>query len=143
MPTLRLSADLSHLCAIREFVSRTSRDLGVSERVIQDLLLAVDEICSNVIVHGYDGHGGDIEVTVDRSEAEVRAIVRDWGKAFDPESICVPDIDAPLQQRPCGGLGLFIVRQLMDEVRFEFEGEKGNSVTMVKQLVHEAEQQPA
>jgi serine/threonine-protein kinase RsbW len=141
MATLRLSADLSQLCTIREFVSRTGDDLSLDEHIIQDLLLAVDEICSNVILHGYDGHGGDIEVTVQMSEAGVQAIVRDWGKTFDPESVCVPDIDAPLQQRPCGGLGLFLVRQLMDEVRFEFDGEKGNSVTMVKRVRREGDQE--
>jgi serine/threonine-protein kinase RsbW len=134
MATLRLCADLSELCAIREFVSRTSRDLGLDNCVVQDLQLAVDEICSNVILHGYDGHCGEIEVTVERCEAGVQVIVRDRASAFDPQSVPIPDIDAPLQERPMGGLGLFLVRQLMDEVRFEFESEKGNSVTMVKRV---------
>jgi anti-sigma regulatory factor (Ser/Thr protein kinase) len=56
--------------------------------------------------------------------------------AFDPEAVSVPDVDAPLEQRSLGGLGLFLVRQLMDDVRFEFSEERGNSVTMVKRLRH-------
>ena len=134
MATLRLCADTSQLCVIREFVSEAGQDLGLDERGIQDLLLAVDEICSNSILHGYDEHCGDIEVTVESCDAGVRAIVRDWGKAFDPESVRVPDINAPLKKRPLGGLGLFLVRQLMDDVQFEFGKERGNSVTMVKRV---------
>jgi serine/threonine-protein kinase RsbW len=64
----------------------------------------------------------------------VQLTVRDWGAAFDPEAVSVPDVDAPLEQRSLGGLGLFLVRQLVDDLRFEFDEERGNLVTMVKRL---------
>jgi serine/threonine-protein kinase RsbW len=134
MTTLYLCADLAQLGTIRDFVAEASHDLDVDEESIHDLILAVDEICSNIIRHGYGGLGGQLEGTVERIVGGVQVTVRDWGIAFDPGSILVPDVEAPLEERALGGLGLFLVRQLMDDVRFEFSAEVGNSVTMVKQL---------
>jgi len=141
MANIRLCADLSQLKAIRDFVAEASRDLDVEDWIIPDVQLAVDEICSNVIKHGYGGRGGEIEVTVEPIEDGVQVTVRDWGIAFDPQTVAVPNVDAPLELRSLGGLGLFLVRQLMDNVRFEFDGERGNSVTMVKRLRREGGEQ--
>jgi serine/threonine-protein kinase RsbW len=141
MAILCLHADLSKLRAIRDFVAEASRDLGVEDWIIPEVQLAVDEICSNVIEHGYAGQGGHIEVGVELIKDGVQVIVRDWGIAFDPETVPVPQVDAPLELRALGGLGLFLVGQLMDDVRFEFDGERGNSVTMVKRLRREGGEQ--
>jgi serine/threonine-protein kinase RsbW len=134
MVTMRWQADVAQLGAIRDFVAEASRSLGAGERVILDLQLAVDEICSNSVRHGYGGREGQLEVTVERAGQSIRVVVRDWGRAFDPELIPDPDLDIPLEERSLGGLGLFLVRRVMDEVRFEFDENRGNSVTMVKRL---------
>ena len=134
MATMNLSASLSQLEAIRQFVAQVSCDLNLDEQIVPDLQLAVEEICANVIEHGYGGQGGRIEISIEAVQGGVQVRVRDWGIAFDPEAVPVPDVSVPLELRPLGGLGLFLVRHLMDEVRFEFDGEKGNSVTMVKWL---------
>lgn len=134
MTTMLLFADLAQLGTIREFVAGASRDLDADESIIPDLQLAVDEICSNAIRHGYGGQGGRLEITVHAVPEGIQLVVRDWGKAFDPEAVSAPDLDAPLERRSLGGLGLFLVRQLMDEVDFQFHEERGNSVTMVKRL---------
>jgi serine/threonine-protein kinase RsbW len=134
MTTMQLWADLAQLRTIREFVAEACRDLCVDARSIPDLQLAVDEICSNSIRHAYGGQEGQLQVTVQAVAEGVQLTVRDWGAAFDPEMVSVPDVDAPLEQRSLGGLGLFLVRQLVDELRFEFDEERGNSVTMVKRL---------
>jgi serine/threonine-protein kinase RsbW len=134
MVTMRWRADLAQLAGIREFVAEASRSLDADEQAIRDLQLAVDEVCSNSIRHGYGGQEGQIEVSVERLGHSIRVVVRDWGMAFDPEQIPVPDPDVPLEERSLGGLGLFLVQQVMDDVRFEFNDSKGNSVTMVKRL---------
>jgi len=134
MTKMLLCADLAQLGTIREFVAVASRDLDVDECIIPDLQLAVDEICSNVIRHGYGGQGGRLEITVQAVAEGIQLIVRDWGTAFDPEAVSAPDVDAPLERRSLGGLGLFLVRQLMDEVHFQFHQKQGNSVTMIKRL---------
>ncbi|HSR34499.1 MAG TPA: ATP-binding protein [Anaerolineae bacterium] len=133
MATMNLYADLPQLGAIREFVAQAGRELNVEECVVPDLQLAVEEICANSIQHGYNGQGGPIEVTVEAVEGGIQITVKDWGISFDPQAVPIPDVEAPLEQRPLGGLGLFLVRKLMDEVRFEFDGVRGNSVVMMKQ----------
>ena len=139
MVAMRWHADLAQLAVIREFVAESSRALDADEQVIRDLQLAVDEICSNSIRHGYGGQAGQLEVSVERVGHSIKVVVRDWGMAFDPEQIAVPDLDLPLEERSLGGLGLFLVKQVMDEVRFEFDASKGNSVTMFRRLDREGE----
>ncbi len=134
MATTCWRADPGQLAAIRSFVVETSRSLGADEQAAADLELAVDEICSNSIRHGYDGKEGEIEVSVERDGPSLRVVVRDWGVTFDPDQVPTPDTDLPLEKRLLGGLGLFLVRQLMDDVRFEFSRDRGNSVTMVRRL---------
>lgn len=128
------------MAGIREFVAESSRSLDADEQAIRDLQLAVDEVCSNSIRHGYGGQEGQIEVSVGRIGHSIRVVVRDWGVAFDPEQVPVPDLGAPLEERSLGGLGLFLVQQVMDEVRFEFNGSQGNSVTMVRRLDREGKE---
>ena len=137
MITKRWRADVAHLAAIRKFIVDTSRSLGAGERAIRDLQLAVDEVCSNSIRHGYGGREGQIEVTVERVGQSIRVVARDWGRAFDPEQVPVPDPNLPLEERSLGGLGLFLVQRVMDEVRFDFNDSQGNSVTMLRRLDRE------
>ena len=134
MAELSLWADFSHLSGIRHFVGETCEALGVPERVQYELELAVDEACTNIIEHAYCEKGGKIEIKIDAVEEGVRVIVRDWGRPFDPESVPCPDINAPLEQRPIGGVGLFLMRELMDKVEFEFDANAGNTLTMTKRL---------
>jgi serine/threonine-protein kinase RsbW len=134
MATLTLCTDCSQLATIREFVAQVGRDWGLEKQVIDDLQLAVDEACTNIVVHAYDGQPGEIEVEVKITDKGVWVITRDWGKAFDPEAIPMPDVTAPLEERQLGGLGLYLMRQVMDEVQFKFDTETGNTLTMFKRL---------
>jgi serine/threonine-protein kinase RsbW len=134
MATLSLFADVCQLAAIRDFVEGVARQLGLSEPVIYDLRLAVDEACSNVVRHAYRGQGGRIQVTIEPVECGVQVLVRDWGQPFDPAAVPAPDVTARLEQRSLGGLGLFLIRQMMDEVEFSFDHAEGNTLRMVKLL---------
>ena len=78
--------------------------------------------------------GGEIEVTIEAIEGGVEATVRDWGRAFDPQAIPLPDVTAPLEGRRLGGLGLYLVRKVMDHVYFAFDEKNGNVVTMIKRI---------
>jgi serine/threonine-protein kinase RsbW len=134
MATLRLSADLSQVALAREFVAREGRKLGADDRSVCDMQLAVDEACTNVIRHAYGERGGRILIAIDSIEDGIRVIIQDWGAAFDPGVVPVPDVAAPLDERALGGFGLFLMRQVMDEVDFVFDADNGNTLTMVKRL---------
>jgi serine/threonine-protein kinase RsbW len=132
MAKLSLHADLSDLATIRDFVAAAGQQLGLNERALYELQLAADEACTNVIQHAYGGQGGKIEVTVEPVTRGVRVIIHDWGAPFDPQAVPPPALTAPLELRPVGGLGLFLIRQTMDQVDFEFDAEHGNTLTLVK-----------
>ena len=124
------------LAEICNFVTQAARNAGLDEGAIYSVNMAVDEACSNIIEHAYGHiHRGTmpreasslhspteeiIEIAcIDNLEA-FTIVLEDHGKPFDPGSVPRPDIHQSIEQRPTGGLGLFFIRQLMDEVRFEF-----------------------
>ena len=134
MTTRILDADRAQLAAIREFVTQVGQTLGFDGQALYDLQLAVDEACTNVIEHAYGDQGGEIRITVEAIENGVRVVIQDWGRPFDPTAIGIPDVCAPLEERRLGGLGLFLMRQVMDEVDFVFDPVEGNRLTMVKRI---------
>lgn len=132
MADLSLWAGPSDLADIRRFVKETAQELGLDEASIHALELAVDEACTNVMRHAYQAQEGRIEIQIQTVDDWVEVVIRDWGEPFDPESVPPPDLDAPLEERPIGGIGLFLMRQMMDRVDFQFSDVEGNTLTMAK-----------
>jgi sigma-B regulation protein RsbU (phosphoserine phosphatase) len=140
MRTAIFPAKFEQLDAIREFASQAARDAGMDDSAIYAVELSMDEACTNVIEHAYEGmEAGVIECTCDSDENNLTIIIHDHGKSFDPASIALPNLDADLDSRPIGGLGVFLMKKLMDEVRFEPLGVAGNVLTMVKRCKAEPE----
>jgi serine/threonine-protein kinase RsbW len=135
MATLKTKALLENLPPILECVTRWAETVGFDARAIYQIQLAVDEACANVIHHAYENmEPGDMEVTCCVEDQLLTIQVRDWGQAFDPDSVPDPDLEAPLEERSLGGLGLFLMRQVMDCVQFTFDPEQGNELVMTKRL---------
>ena len=134
MAEMNLFVDCDRLAIVRNFVAQVGRDLDLDSRTIDDIKLAVDEACTNIVEHAYGGQGGQIEIEIKSIDGGVQVTIHDWGAAFDPQAVPSPDVTAPLEQRPLGGLGLYLMRQMMDRVDFQFDGEDGNTLTMVKRL---------
>jgi serine/threonine-protein kinase RsbW len=130
--TLRLPAELNNLAVIRRFVQERASALGVEPAIISDLLVATDEAATNVIVHGYQGRQGTIEVAVAREMMDVVIRIRDQAPAFDPTSAPTPDLTRPLEERPPGGMGIYLIKQYMDEVIHRFTPQGGNELIMKK-----------
>src|SRR5512145_1373735 len=122
--TLVTPAYYKNLAAISEFAAAAAKAAGLDETAIYSIQMAVDEACSNIIEHAYGGENrGTIECTCCDSDSAFTIILRDHGQAFDPNRVASPDTQASIEDRPIGGLGLFFIRQLMDDVRFEFKPE--------------------
>lgn len=133
MPSRVFSAQFENLDPIRAFVGEVARQAGMDEREIYNVQLAVDEACSNIIEYAYEGvPDGRIEINAFATRQALTIVIRDQGKPFNPETVAEPDVEAALEDRPIGGLGLFFMRKLMDDVRFAWSPEEGNTLTMVK-----------
>lgn len=105
-----------------------------SEPVRHDLALVLEEVLTNVIRHGYGAEAqGGIDVSAEICNGKLRLEVRDGARPFDPFSAALPDLDGDLAERPVGGLGIFLVRRLMDRVEYQRQ-EQENVLVMEKQL---------
>jgi serine/threonine-protein kinase RsbW len=132
---LRMKALLENVPRAIECVSEWAQRAGFDEGELYEIQLAVDEACANVVDHAYEGADpGDIQVSCCVEDGCLTIRVRDWGKGFDLASVEEPDLDAPLEERSLGGLGLFLVRQMMDTVEFTSDPEHGNELKMCKRL---------
>jgi anti-sigma regulatory factor (Ser/Thr protein kinase) len=121
------------LAAISDFVTRAAEAAGLDARATYAVQMAVDEACSNVIEHAYGGEGrGNVECTCRASDDGLTVILRDHGRPFDPASVPEPDLHTSLKDRTVGGLGLYLMRRLMDEIHFELTPNLGNVLVMVK-----------
>lgn len=132
--SIEVKSQLDNLRVIRNFVDRVAGHFGLDEETIFDLQLAIDEACTNIVVHGYEGPEGDIELRLRQQNEEIVVTIKDQAQPFDPDAVPPPPLAAPLEDRPLGGLGIYIMHQVMDEVRFDFDDEKGNALTMIKRL---------
>lgn len=133
MPTVVFPGRYQSLSEIRDFVVNLAKKAEFNDRDIYALELAVDEACSNIIEHAYGGENrGDIELTCDLMDGGMMITIRDRGRPFNPELVPDPDLAKSLDQLEPGGAGLFLMRKMMDEVRFDFTKDHGNVLTMIK-----------
>ena len=134
--SLTVPGHFEHLAAIADFIAEAGRDAGFDQDLVFHVQMAVDEACSNIIEHAYQGQDlGDITLSCDCNEKEWVIAIHDTGHSFDPESVPAPELITNLDDITTGGLGLYFMHQLMDEVEFTFDDEKGNRLRMVKRGV--------
>ena len=133
MQSVQFSAKFEFLDEIREFVGDIARAGGFGDKDIYNIQLAADEAASNIIEHAYEGvNNGVLELSCGVKSNVITIILVDHGESFDPSEIPMPDLKADLSERKIGGLGIFLMRKLMDEVRYEVKSNKNNVLTMTK-----------
>lgn len=134
--TLVAPNDTRHLAEIRRVVDEVSAPFFPVKTERGKIVLAVDEAVSNVMEHAYAGCStpGDIEVDIQADDTRLQVIIRDSGKPFDPLSIRDPDLKEHIRQGKRNGLGLFLMRQIMDEVKYSFVEGRRNELRMVKYI---------
>lgn len=132
---LRIESQTEKLSLVREFVSEAARKCGFDEEAIGKIALAVDEACTNVIKHSYNyaPHKEiSIKLVIDRGMFEI--IITHQGKSFDPQAIKSPDMQEYLSHFRRGGLGIHLMRTLMDRVEYKTLSNKKSEVRLMKHL---------
>lgn len=132
---LEVDNRLENLSVISDFISKAMRQIDVKDESIAEVQLAVDEACSNVILYAYSGQKGIVKLVLELVGDDLVVTIKDRGKPFDPTSVPPPDLEAGLEGRRIGGLGMYFMRKVMDEVSYSFDAEDGNKLTMRKQLI--------
>lgn len=128
-----LPPDMSRLSDLRQLVSRTLEDFHPPQEFIEQLVAAVDEAVANTLEHGKGKCGDRIEVYAFREGREIRVMVRDQTKEFDPTRVPPPDVDTLIEKGADGGLGVHLMRRFTDEIVYERVGE-WNELTLIKRL---------
>jgi anti-sigma regulatory factor (Ser/Thr protein kinase) len=129
------SARLAQIGELLDFVDAFCEQAGIGERDQFDLRLAIEEVCANVMMHGYAERApGPLELSFCADDETVSVTISDRAAPFDPEHAPPPDLNAPAEQRPIGGLGWHLVRQVMDDVRYRYDPTYGNTVILTKKI---------
>jgi len=133
--SLTIAAETVNLGIVGNFVRRNAVAFGFSEDEAKSLELAVDEVVSNAIIHGYQScPNGRVTVETVHIPEGIMVVVKEWGRSFNPLQAPHPDFQSPLGSRRVGGLGLFIVRKIIDEVFFEELPDKTKIFTLIKKF---------
>lgn len=122
---------LEELNRLTEAVETLGEEDNWSPALVGKVNLVLEELAINTINHGHDGGLHEIFFTFSSTEDALTIEMVDDGKPFDPLTDApVPDVNAPMEERPIGGLGVFLVRKLMDELTYRRE-EGRNHLTLV------------
>ena len=130
---MRTTAAVEELPALVEFLQRVWQDWALPAAAAFPFELALDEVFMNVVMHGTtpDGSPREVSVLLRHAGSAVTMVMEDDGPPFDPLTLDAPDIDAPIEERELGGLGVFLVRELMNELSYAYTGTH-NQLTMRK-----------
>lgn len=133
--TLHIESRTERLIAVREFVSNAAREFGFNEEDIGKIALAVDEACTNVIKHAYRfDPNNEITITIRRKNGAFEVSILDSGAGFDPARIPTPIMKEYLSHFRRGGLGIYLMKSLMDKVEYGNAPGQRNEVRLTKYL---------
>ena len=133
--TITIESRTEQLIDVREFISRAALEFGFAEEDVSKISLAVDEACTNIIKHAYSyDPTKKIEVTIKRGNNSFEVDIVDFGQQFNPAGLKTPDMKEYLSHFRRGGLGVYLMKKLMDKVEYEIDPGKQNQVRMTKFL---------
>ncbi len=128
----KISASTQNLSDVREFVSRHAEHHGFTSRQIADVQLAVDEACTNIIKHAYNYDASkELSIELEFDDEKMNVTLTDQGIGFDVERYKKPDLKKQIARKKRGGMGVYLIRNLMDEVNYYVESRE-NVLRMIK-----------
>lgn len=123
---LRIKNDTSELFVMNLFLEEAGEEFGLSTAFMMSLNLVLEEAVSNIIFYAYAGK--EVEDAVDLAlileEGVLTVVVKDHGIPFDPTLRDDPDVTLPAEERPIGGLGIFLIKNIMDEISYQREDDQ-------------------
>jgi len=132
---IKLPNRLKHLSTVGSFVTEACVVHQINQKDREDILLAVDETCTNIIKYGYEVESLEyftIRLTFDPGMVFVE--FQDKGKPFNPLDVSLPKTEQGVENENYGGLGIFLIKKVMDRTEYHYSVEKGNCLTLVKKV---------
>lgn len=132
---LKVKSRTENLSEIRDFVSGNARAAGIPEATVENIILAVDEACTNIIKHAYNlSPEGEIIIKIDYDEEKFMVTIIDYGKSFEPDRVPLPDLQKYYREHRVGGLGMYLMKSLMDNVEYITVPGEYNQVLLSKKI---------
>jgi serine/threonine-protein kinase RsbW len=137
---LTISSEYDHIKQICEFVSAGAKKAGLDNDSVFQVELACDEACTNIIEHAYgEEQTGSITATWESNPQTFTITLQDNGRSFNPDAVedpafIKPNANPDPKELKVGGLGIHFMRNLMDEIRYQFDEKQGNTLVMVKYI---------
>lgn len=116
-----------------DFINAFMEAADIEMKTIMQIDVAFEEMFVNVAHYAYEGDSGDVAVRIEKTDAGVEVTLADSGIRYNPLEKTDPDITLNAEERPIGGLGIFMVKKMMDDVRYEYKDQK-NIFTFVKKI---------
>ena len=138
--------DTRYLATVREEVTKVVEQSAFDARDRKLLILAVDEAVTNIMEHAYDNdlEGElDIQLLLEADATRFEVVIRDSGKEFDPSAVDIADVAEHVRQGKRHGLGIFLIRQIMDEINYIYVHGEKNQLQMIKYVDRSKRKDPA
>jgi serine/threonine-protein kinase RsbW len=133
--TIQVESRTEQLVNVRDFIASAARAFGFSDEEVGKIILAADEACTNVIKHAYKFDPTKvIHVVVESNDNRFDVVIRDSGTHFNPEALTAPDMKEYLSHYRRGGLGVHLMKTLMDKVEYSDTSGHVNEVRLTKYL---------
>jgi len=131
---LQVENNIDQLPVIGDFVADSLSHFGADPATVSRVQLVIDEAATNVISYAYPDRKGLVKLVLELHDGDLIITLIDWGVPFDPNTIPPPDLNADVDNRKIGGLGIYFMKKLMDEVAYCFDPVDGNHLVMKKHL---------
>lgn len=132
--SLTLPNDIETIPQLNEFIDTVAEEIGLDMSLTMSLNLAIEEAVVNVMEYAYlEGEQGNVDIEVSADDRWLTFIISDNGIPFDPTTQKDADTTLSAEERPIGGLGIFLVRQLMDSINYQRKDGK-NILTLSKKM---------
>lgn len=130
--SISVQASTEHLAEVRDFVATHASEFGFTKKDVDDIRLAVDEAYTNIIKHAYKNDGDQsVEIELGYNSNTFWISLLDTGDTFDPETYSKPDVRRKIKEKKRGGVGVYLIRKLMDDVEYNTKGSV-NEIRMTK-----------
>ena len=133
MTKIKLAAKIENLRQLIEFVSNSAKGYGFASKKIRQIELATEEALVNICNYAYPEEPGEVEVRCKMEDGDrfIMEII-DRGIPFDNKSLCDPDLTLTVSEREMGGLGIFLIRKMVDEVQYRRDGDRNTLTFMIQ-----------
>jgi sigma-B regulation protein RsbU (phosphoserine phosphatase) len=126
-------ADTDRLEEVINFAEQALKKLNIPDDCCGHVCVSLDEAVTNVIMYAYPGNKGNVKITIEKIDDRVLVEIIDSGIPFNPLNYPVPDVSASIEKRTIGGLGIHLMRNMMDELSYRRIGDK-NCLSLVKHI---------